>query len=329
MVIAMRASAIAAALVLAAAGAAHADDGANRPAMGGPAEAPLVPEDAEVAALIDRAYAERDTLRYREALAAIEEALAVGRASPAQMRALYRLAGELHAGLDEPDEAERWFARWLALVPDGHLRADASPKLTAPLEAARARLRGQAIALVPRRGGDGLAIDVTGDALGAIARLRVLGRGAPIDAVPGARVVEPGATAALGLDIHGNALVAIALAAPPPRPAARRPLLLRWQPYAIGAAAFAAAGGFFAWRTAVAQDDFDALRADSAGHTFAELEAVRTRGERHALLANVGFGLAAASAAVAIVLAVRGDREPAVAPLAASGGGGLAISGRF
>src|SRR5262245_5385207 len=78
-------------------------------------------------------------LEYEQALAIVEAALARGGAEPARWVELHLLAGRLAAGLDRARVAEDHFARVLALRPETTLPEGTSPKLTAPLAAARAR----------------------------------------------------------------------------------------------------------------------------------------------------------------------------------------------
>lgn len=311
-------------------------------------------DDASVASAIGRVRAERAALRYRDALAHVDAALAMGKASPAQLAELYRIAGELAAGLDEPTRAEHWFARWLALVPDAQLPADASPKVKAPLEAARASLDGAAIAIrvTPTAPAATVSIAVSGDPLRLVRSVRVRGPDARATApsgLPGAPLsiaaIAGDALVAAALDEHGNELVVLPFARPGTPVAGgnagsgtgagagvgaitdtSRPIYARWEAWAAGSAALAATGTVFAWRTQVAQDEFDRLRAESDLHTFAELEDVRARGERHALFANVAFGAAAATAVVTVVLAVRGSR---VTPVVTADHAGVALAGSF
>jgi hypothetical protein len=301
-------------------------------------------DDVAVAAALGRVRSERAALRYREALAAVDVALALGRASPSQLVELYRTAGELAAGLDEPTSAQRWFSRWLALVPDGRLPDDASPKLRAPLAAARAEAGGRALTVAATPAADGsVRVTASGaprDMVRAV-RLRAAdGAGPRAQGLPGAPLVPPAVAAgttlvAAALDEHGNELVVRPVEVRRTAPGtARRPLYARWSTYAAGTAALATTGAVFAWRTAVAQDEFDRLRADSGAHTFEELEAVRRRGERHALVANLALGAAAATAVVTVVLAVRGgggggERAIARVPVAGADHAGVAFTGRF
>jgi hypothetical protein len=327
-------------------------------------------DDAGVATAIARVRADRSALRYRDALVTIDATLALGKASPAQLAELYRLAGELAAGLDEPTRAEQWFARWLALVPDARLPADASPKVRAPLEAARTSLAGAALAIrvTPTAPAATVAIAVAGDPLRLVRSVRVRaagareGRGGDADAtaaggLPGAALsiaaIEGDALVAAALDEHGNELVVLPFARPGTegtegmagsdegrgkgkgKGKGSRPIHVRWETWAAGTVVLAAGGAVFAWRTDVAQSEFDRLRADSDLHTFAELEDVRTRGERHALVANIAFGAAAATAVVTVVLAVRGagtsNGRARIAPTPTVGAdhAGVALAGSF
>lgn len=307
------------------------------------AAVPARADDAGVNAALAQAWADRAALRYRQALDGIERALARGAASPAQMAEMYRMAGELAAGLDEPSSAQRWFARWVALVPDARLPADASPKLRAPMDAARAELGGARLAL--RVDGDGrvVRVHVAGDALGLVRRVRVR----PVDGgggqagLPGEPIImtPDGPAVAAALDEHGNELLAQPVAAGDAGGGAAtdargsRSIAARWETWALAGGALAIGGGGFAWRTAVAQDEFDRLRGERGLHTFEELEDVRRRGERHALVANVAFGAAAATAVVGAILWVRGrdGDEPAVrlGATIAPGQAGVAITARF
>jgi hypothetical protein len=314
-------------------------------------------DDASVNAAIGRVRAERAALRYRDALAQIDQALAVGKASPAQLAELYRMAGELAAGLDEPSRAEQWFARWLALVPDARLPADASPKVKAPLDAARTSLGGAAlaIAVTPTAPAATVSVAVSGDPLRLVRSVRVrdpdnvAGQGG----LPGASLSIAGiagdALVAAALDEYGNELVVVPFARPGTALArgggnggtgagaattsdTPRPIYARWEAWSAGTVALAATGAVFAWRTDVAQDEFDRMRAESDMHTFTELEAVRTRGERHAFVANVAFGAAAASAVVTVVFAVRGRGRhltAVVAPAIGADHAGVAFAGWF
>jgi hypothetical protein len=335
------------------------------------ANADTAADNAAVASAIARVRADRAALRYRDALAAIDSALALGKASPAQLAELYRTAGELAAGLDEPTSAERWFGRWLALVPDGRLPADASPKVRAPLEAARAALDGAKIAITvaPTATAATVSVTVGGDPLRLVRSVRVRGANATAresaaaaqEGLPGASLsiatLEGDALAAAALDEHGNELVVEPFVRPGSASDRGRgrgrgsgvgagtdggagergpvPVYGRWTTWAAGTAVLAGAGGFFAWRTSVAQNDFDRLRDDSAMHTFDELETVRRRGERYALVTNIALGAAAVTAVVTVVLAVRSNGNDSthdratITPVVGADHAGVALAGSF
>src|SRR4051812_15792387 len=80
-------------------------------------------------------------LEYDKALPIVEHVIAEGRADRDRLIGLHMMAGRLAAGLDRADVAEDHFARALALDPARTLPEGTSPKLTAPLEAARAHTK--------------------------------------------------------------------------------------------------------------------------------------------------------------------------------------------
>jgi hypothetical protein len=263
------------------------------------------------------------------------------------MAELYRFAGELAAGLDEPSTARRWFAHWLALEPGARLAEDASPKLRDPLEAARVAMAGRSIAMRVARDGESVRVTIDDDVLGLVRKVRV----GAAEGVPGAsfaldearvdrrHVTDQGrpveafvpVEVVVGLDEFGNVLVEgrVPAGARTSSGAHARPIHARWQTWAIATGALAATGGVFAWRTSVAQDEFDRLKNEGA--TFGETETARKRGERHALTTNVAFGAAAATAVVSVVLAVRGrdDERVTVTGVVAPGHAGVALLGSF
>lgn len=294
-----------------------------------------VADEAGVASHLAAAQRARAALRYDAALAEVGQALAAGDATPAQVAALYRLGGELAAGLDRPDEAAAWFARWLTVEPAGALAAGASPKLEAALAAARAQA--SPLALTARRDGDAIVATVGAT---ADATVRVV-RAIRVAADPRARGVDGGldqplpwprgqAAVVIALDEHGNHLAYAAVPAGGSRRATRStPLHRRWQPYAGVALGCGVLGGVFAWRTAVAQDEFDALRADPQGHPLDVYEAVRARGERDALIANLGFAGAGAFAVVAAIVWWQRPHATTLAIEPSADGGAVTLRGQF
>jgi hypothetical protein len=65
------------------------------------------------------------------------------------------------------------------------------------------------------------------------------------------------------------------------------------------------AGGVAAWRYRVAQDEWN-VESDGM-HDYTRLHALEDRGQRWAIAADVGFGLAAATAVTAVILFATGE----------------------
>src|SRR5688572_2256895 len=90
--------------------------------------------DADAVARLTAARAEIrghvHALRYAEARAAAEAALAIGAADPAAAAELVRTLGEVTAALGDDAAAERWFVAWLTIDPRATLPPGTSPKLT-------------------------------------------------------------------------------------------------------------------------------------------------------------------------------------------------------
>ena len=311
--------------------------------------------DAGVQAALDDARRDKAALRYAAALATVERALAMGHSDPDELAALYRLAGELAAGLDDPARATESFMALLALTPGAALPAGTSPKLATPFAAARTELAGRALAVRFRRAsGNRVVIVVDVDPVRAVAgaRLRVHGHDGVVRAIdragasPFTLTVPAGSAldSASVLDRHGNQLVVhdggpSALPGPPvPEPPVEggTPLYARWWLWGGTAAVLGGVGLLFVDRMQAAEDDFAALRADSAAHDFAEADAVRARGERHALLANLSFVAAGVAGTAALVLLVRDLGAPrrerprsTLAPSAGPGSLGLSYQRSF
>jgi tetratricopeptide (TPR) repeat protein len=237
--------------------------------------------DPQVDLLIEQARREKAALRYQEALAVLDSALVLGRSTPADLIIIYRLAGELAAGLDDHDQAVAHFRRLLALAPDTVLPEGTSPKVTSPF----------AVALAATREYGPLRSD--NDPVRMVAATRD----------------------GTFFDRHGNVLLVLQRA-PAPAPAPARspsPLFLRPLPYALAAVAFAAGTTYFALDARSAQGDLDAIAANERpGTTYAETLDIRARGRRSALLANIGIGATAATAALAAYLYVRERRSSSV-----------------
>jgi len=276
--------ALVASIVIALAGAARADD--------------------ELA----RAHELEAKLEYEQALAIVERVLAAGDADPGRLVELHVFAGKLAAGLDRARLAEDHYARALAITPALALPDGASPKLTAPFAAAKARVQPLRVTATRERGAIAIAAD---DALGMVAGIaartadgELVERHALRIAVPaGAEVREVAALDASGNRVWvGPAPVESASKPPPPPPPPpgggeprdtpafyARPLT-----WAAVTGVALVVGGVAAWRFSADQRRWTELR-DEGGHEYDELHALETRGRRWGLAANIGFGVAIAA----------------------------------
>lgn len=286
-------------------------------------------------AIATRAYAEDElaqarrleaSLEYEKALAIVDRVIARGGADPAHVVELHMFAGRLAAGLDRAALAEDHFARVLALVPTATLPAGTSPKLTAPFEAARVRARPLVVSPTVAHGLVTLEAEL--DSLGLVhgIAVHVVEHGVHRDIVErnALRVVVPETATIVeisALDSDGNRVwVGPPPHAPEPPPTTitapvvvhhGTPFYARWSTYAIAGGVVLAGAGVCAWRLDVAQTDFDELK--QGPHDYSKLTEVATRGDRWALAANIGFGVAGAALATSLIVAlVHHDDEPAV-----------------
>ena len=184
---------------------------------------------------LDRARELKSQLRYAEAATAVDAAIGRGGASPEQLGQMWRLAGELAAGLGRRDDAIERFARWLAIAPSGELGTGVSPKLAEPFVAARARLAGQRISIAPTVSGRAVTLTLA-DPLTMAAELRLERSGGEILASRSAASISitvagtaPVSLVATAFDRFGNVLVRVSSiqvngVASTARPPWRRPL---------------------------------------------------------------------------------------------------------
>ena len=242
-------------------------------------------------------------LEYEPALVIVEKLIAQGGNERDRFLELHLFAGKLAAGLDRGAVAEEHFARVLALDPLRTLPDGTSPKITGPFDTARARAAPLRVRTTVAAGTASLVVE--SDALGLVGGMSVLpvdGRELRAAATQIGVPASPRIDQISALDAFGNRLWTQTIAPPieTPTPSGGRSIVTRWQLYgAIGAAGFAAAG-FGAWRMNVAQNEFDRLKADG-GHDYSQLRAVEDRGDRWALVANIGLGVGAAGALAATI----------------------------
>lgn len=77
-------------------------------------------------------------VRYTEAQGLLVAALQEGGNSPAAVAEIYQLSARAAAVLREPDLAQQYYCRWLALDPDARLPDGEAPKLRERFVAAQA-----------------------------------------------------------------------------------------------------------------------------------------------------------------------------------------------
>ena len=238
-------------------------------------------------------------LEYEQALVLANRTIAEGISTRDQLADLHLIAGRLAAGLDHPDIAQQHFAKLLALRPETTLVAGTSPKLQAPFDAAKGAPHELVVGLTDGR------LVVTRDDLHLVHRTRT--RDGSIEAI----------------DEHGNQLaIEVDPRATPPVVEVRRSR--GWIPWAAASGVTLVAGGLAAWRYGVAQDEWN--RENDGMHDYTRLHALEERGQHWAIAADVGFGLAAATAVTAVVLfATRGSEAPSIAFT----GNGAAYTARF
>jgi hypothetical protein len=270
-------------------------------------------------------------LRYTDALAALQKAHRWGKNSPAQMAEIYRLTGEIQGGLGNAGAARQAFLRWLVLAPGAVLPPGTSPKIAGPFAEARAaaapplRLDHE----LARGAQPALAVSAVPDPLAMVAGVRVDylapgGRWQTAEARGHGRLRVPLPRAAsvslviVAIDAHGNALIADGSRDQPivvstralVAGAARRPTFIaRWPLWTGVAVALGGAAVYFGLDARDAQQQIDAIYADSSTTMYdmvkAKVDRLSKRGRRSALIANVGFGVAGAAAVAALVLGLR------------------------
>lgn len=313
-----------------------------------------------------KAIAESDYAAAKVKLAAARDA---GGASPEDTAELYRLSGVVSAAMGDAKAATEAFQYLLALSPKATLPAGTSPKITRPFEAAGRYFtsHGRLELKLETAATPAITLVLVSDPLHMVARARVVfsvdggaeqtREAAASDrttiALPAGRRIDARVAA---LDASGNRLVELGskevpvvilgngapiAAAPRATPAAPRPevvassssslpLYRRWWPYAIGAAVFGGAGGYFAWQAKSDADDAnDLLAADAPRAAFNDAV---DRGKRNTLFANIGVGVAGALAITSGVmfwLAPREHREAQLSAVPVAGGGTLVFGGRF
>ena len=308
-----------------------------------------------LAAIAGRAHADSPKLaaarraivavHYDEAQALLVGALEEGGNSPTAVAEIYRLSARTAVVLHQPDLAEQYYRRWLALQPDARLPDDLAPKLREPFVAAQAYMAAHGrLAVTAARLPGAVDVAVQSDPLEMVAGAALAG-GIPAAAQPfgadhHARLpLRAGANVVAILDEHGNHLlevpvpaaappVAVTVAAPPPAASrAQVPLVRQPLAWAIPAVVLAGAGVGFGLAANQANDELAQIASDSSNHFYGDATAVRDRRDTEALAANALWATGAACAVTALVmLAIHPHARVVAAPTAARGGAGLAVT---
>ncbi|RMH39023.1 MAG: tetratricopeptide repeat protein [Deltaproteobacteria bacterium] len=291
----------------------------------------IAPAAAVANPRLDAAREALDALDFDAARTALDAALRTGDNDPAVVARIHGLAGQVAAAFGDVDGAAHHFRAWLSLAPGARLPPGLAPRFVDAFERARSELGGRALAIRvrPLRPGDTRVVAiVTADPARLVAgvrvRYRTAGGAVRVIEVLGDRrfsvplgSVPAGPVHVAAIDRWGNRLAeAHQRVAPPVRRvplrdagARRRPLYARGGAWAIVAVGFGGAGAYYGLAARRDGDAIRAMLADPDRYDEDRARALRARGRRSALVANVNFGAAAAAAIVATVLWLRDD-EP-------------------
>lgn len=324
------------------------------------------PQPALADARLAKVRAAIENLEYPAARALLDEALASGEYGPAELHEIYLLTGVVTGSLGDPATATAAFRKLLALSPNATLVAGTTPKATRPFAAASAFYEDHAPLRVSTETTTAppsvtLIVDADPEHMVAGARVWVTVDGQPAQeldakgtdriavALPAGDKLELRVAA---IDAHGNRLVelgsptAIVIAgarraepkrdpaAPVATPPRTRPLYARWWLWGGVSVAAAATGTLFGLAARSAGDELNELNASSLDHHFGEAQDVLARGRRDALVTNIAFGVAGASAVAAVLLFITDrptprERSIQVAPVPTRGGTAITLEVPF
>ena len=321
---------------------------------------------------IAKAQTAVDDSDFDTAKTVIADALASGQYGPEELADLYRLSGIVDASFGDAKAATEAFEHLLALSPKAALPPGTSPKIAKPFKAAQDFFKKRepihAKAETTEHPAT-VALVIASDPLHMIAKARATFRGSgkaeqTLEAtgtdriaieLPRARRLDIRLAA---LDEHGNRVVELGSAdvpivivddtapveaepvKPPPKvetrvvPAARRPVVLRWQAWGAATVVFVGAATAFGIATKSDLDTLNHLNAQSVDHQFPEAQAAESRARRD-LIATQVFAIGAGALAVGTIILklttphARTERVPSVTAVPLPRGGALAIGGRF
>lgn len=336
---------------------------------------PAAADDAALAAARD-ALDKSDYTGARDALA---KALATGDNDRDALVEIHRMTGIVQAALGDSDAATTAFERMLALAPKAELPAGTSPKIAKPFAAAKAYAKKHAPLAIDASTAASpptVTVAIKSDPLQMIERIRAI---SSVDGGKDQLTEEPADASVtfalstgtrievrvIALDEHGNTLAEIGSAevpivitgagatpeanphpdhrgdvvvAPPPGPRKERSTIAKWWLWTGVAVVFGGVAGGFAYDARAQTDKLERLNADSSNHRFSEALSVEHRARRDVLFANIGFGVAGGAAILATILFLTdhgGAHAPAehqavtATPVIVDGGGGLVVEVPF
>jgi len=329
----------------------------------GPARADGDPNLAQARAAIE-------SLDYKLARTSLAGALASGTYGPDEVAEIYLLTGIVTGALGDRAAAVDAFRKLLSLSPKASLVAGTTPKITRPFAEASELVRTSPplkVATETAVSPPSVTLVVESDPMKLIAgaRVTVVADGQPAQildakgdervpvALPAAKRLELRIAA---VDQHGNRLVELGVDPPivivapvvapeikppvvitrpvaPPAPA--RALYAQWWLWGGVSVAAAATGTLFGLAVRSAGKDLDALNAASMTHDFGEAQDVLARGRRNAVISNIAFGAAGASAVAAVILFVTRpasrsrERSLSVVPTPIRGGTAITLEVPF
>jgi hypothetical protein len=326
-----------------------------------------------VADPLDRAKAAIDQSDYFTARTALDELLKAGTSKPDEVAEIYKLSGYVAGALGDSKAAKAAFERCLALAPTAALPAGTSPKIIKSFTAAQDTFKNKKpleVKTETTTEPPTVTIEVVSDPLKMIVKLEatfvVDGKaeqklGKPFEQAETGKVtidLPKGKRIDLRLaaiDEYGNRLsevgsksvpivivgkaepVGPVVVKPKPKPVKaykERPLQWRWWLWAGAGVVFLGAGSYFAIDAVIKKGELEDLGAESANHTFDEVERVESRARRDVLFANIGLIAGGAFAITAGVLYLTRPKQPterrmAVTPTVHPRGAGVALGGSF
>jgi hypothetical protein len=176
-------------------------------------------------ALLGKAQAALDDLRYEEAAELAERAWRAGGNRRDELVAIFRLAGQVAVTLGNGEQAEGYFIRLLTLEPDAQLPDGISPKIAARFAAAKGKTPGRLRAAL-RADGTRVSAEISSDPVKMVAALRArYGKDGVAEVIaPDPLVIDlpidrPTEVDLALIDAHGNILVEDRILIAPPRAA--------------------------------------------------------------------------------------------------------------